>query len=296
MSVFDSWSEYITSILSSESKLVSSIVQHYGEIGSAREALIKGVLFRILPSIYEIGTGEIVDHKGKHSRQIDIIIARRDFPTLALPSGSKVYLIESVLATIEVKSSLKKQTLIEALENCASVADLSPNVKFGAMELQAGIRGLKKEAPGIYTHENPLLTARFELFGRPISYIFGFSGYKNSAKDMAKCIEKWAERRVKENNIAMRHYPAVIAAEGIVSWRNDDPFSTTENVICLIGKEKTPLRLMVLHLLYTLHRKIPCIPDVFGIVPNLDVYLKQMRPPPQPQFKVGKTLNKEFEG
>jgi len=102
-------------------------VQHGGELGDARESFIQGVLQQILPSTHEIRRGEIVDNLGKHSRQTDIAIAARDFPALALPSGSKIYLIEAVHATVEVKSELDGYTLSEALENCASVGDLSTN-------------------------------------------------------------------------------------------------------------------------------------------------------------------------
>ena len=221
-----------------------------------------------------------------------IVIARRDFPTLALPSGSRVYLVESVLATIEVKSELTSQTLYEALENCASVADLLPNVVAGVLDKLAKERGLKRVGPGSYTHDNPLETARFDLLCRPPGYIFGFTGYKESTKDMTNSIGQWANRRGKQNNIAMRYYPAVIAAEGCVSWRNDIPYSTTSNVICLVSTEKTPLRLLILHLLYALSRKIPTIPDINGVAPNLDVYLQQMKPPPPFEFTVGSTFNK----
>ena len=296
MSVFDAWSEFITNILTSESDLASCIVQHYGELGDAREALIQGVLQRILPSIYEIGRGEIVDHLGKHSKQIDIVIARRDFPALVLPSGSKVYLIESVLATVEVKSELNSHTLSEALENCASVSDLSPNVVEGALQKLAHERGLIEIAPGTYTHDNPLETARFDLLARPPGYTFSFSGYKVSAKEMCATISHWAEQRNKQGDLAMRHFPAVIAAEGCVAWRNDVPYSTASNLICLVGKEKTPLRLLILHLLYTLSRKIPTVPDIHGIRPNLDVYLEQMRPPPPFECTVGSTTNREITG
>jgi hypothetical protein len=113
--IFDSWAKYITDILNQESELAGSILKHGGELGDARESLISGVLQRIIPGIYEIGTGEIVDYQNNHSKQIDIIIARKDFPSLLLPSGSKVYLVESVLATIEVKNRLNSETLPQAI-------------------------------------------------------------------------------------------------------------------------------------------------------------------------------------
>jgi hypothetical protein len=290
-SIFDEWSKFVANILNSESDLAASMVKHGGELGDVREALINGVLLRILPSIYEIGKGEIVDCLGKHSRQIDLIIARRDFPSLSLPSGSKVYLIESILATIEVKSELNNETLSQALENCASVADLTPNVIGGVLEKLAKKHGLKKISPGNYRHSNPLETARFGLLGRPASYIFGFKGYKTSTEDLAYAISDWTKPRVAEGRLAMKHYPAVIATEGCFTWRNAPPYLIPENIICRVGRDAAPLRILILHLLFTLGCKIPCMPDIYGIVPNLDVYL-QLMAPFTTDIAIGEAFNK----
>lgn len=135
--IFDTWAKYITEVLEKESELVNGFLKHPSEIGNAREALIKGVLSKILPRAYSIGRGEIIDSVGKRSKQMDIVIYRNDFPTLKMPSGSKVFLVESVLATIEVKSTLNEKKLLEALENCASVTDLSPNVVSGSRDEKA---------------------------------------------------------------------------------------------------------------------------------------------------------------
>lgn len=279
MAVFDSWAQYIADILQKESELSASMVKHGGELGSAREALIKGVLNRIIPEIYEIGSGEIVDHRGNHSRQMDIVIARKDFPSLNLPSWSRIYLVEAVLATIEVKSKLDKNNLLSALENCASVAELLPNVVKGKLDELAEKKGLSKIAPGSYRHDNPLETARFDLLGRPVSYILGFKGYKSNPKELAGAISEWSKYRQENNKrIAMRHHPAVIAAEGCFTWRNAPPYIVDDNIITRVGVDKNPLRLLVLHLLFTLNAKIPSMPDSYGLMPNLGAYLRQMEP------------------
>jgi hypothetical protein len=254
MSVFDSWTQYIAEILHKESQLSASMVKHGGELGGAREALIKGVLNRIIPKTYEIGSGEIIDHLGNHSKQIDIIIARSDFPALSLPSGSKVYLVEAVLATIEVKSRVDKTNILYALENCASISDLFPNVVKGRLAELAKQKDLVKVVSGSYRHENPLETARFDLLGRPVSYIFGFKGYKSNPKELANAISKWTNyRKANNKKIAMRHYPAVIATEGCFSWRNAPPYIIDKNVISRVGTDKNPIRLLILHLLLPFH-------------------------------------------
>ncbi len=65
-----------------------------------------------------------------------------------------------------------------------------------------------------------------------------------------------------------------------------------ENVCAFVGREAVPLRLLVLHLLYTLGKKMPTIPDINGIVPNLDVYLQQIPPPETIDHKIGQTFNR----
>jgi len=45
----------------------------------------------------------------------------------------------------------------------------------------------------------------------------------------------------------------------------------------LISREEVPLRLLILHLLYTLGRNIPSYPDIYGIRPNLEFYLQQIK-------------------
>lgn len=84
MSVFEKWANYITEIASTESKHLNDFLGQNTDLGNVREAIIKNVLGRFLPSIYEIGSGEIIDHRGNRSKQIDIIIARNDFPALII--------------------------------------------------------------------------------------------------------------------------------------------------------------------------------------------------------------------
>ena len=282
-SVFDAWSGYVVDVLQSESELAGELVRHGGVLGDAREALIRRVLLRILPSIYEVGSGEIVDSSGEHSRQMDIVIARRDFPSLLLPSGSKVFLIESVLATIEVKSVLNAEKLRQALENCASVSGLSPNYRKETVDKAATDYGVTETADGLYHHDDPLKAARFALLGRPPCYVFGFAGYSSSQWDaLADAIRSWAQDSRQQRDVKMHHYPALIATEGCIAWRNAGPYTAKQNAVYLVGLEDTPLRFLVLHLLYTLHRKIPPVPDLNGLQPNLDAYIMKMKPPADP--------------
>ena len=81
--------------------------------GTPREAFIKKFLIDHLPSNVDIGTGEIIDAvslPNQSCNQFDIVIYKRNYPKLDFGDGISGFLIESVIATIEVKSTLTSIT------------------------------------------------------------------------------------------------------------------------------------------------------------------------------------------
>ena len=102
--------------------------------GTPREAFIKEFLENHLPSNVAIGTGEIIDANSRPNEQrnqFDIVIYKRSYPKLDFGGGISGFLVESVLATIEVKSSLTKKEFgfaARAAHNCKS---LTSNVSTG---------------------------------------------------------------------------------------------------------------------------------------------------------------------
>jgi hypothetical protein len=287
MSIFDEWAQYAVEILKAESTYAGGMTEHGTLIGDAREALVQMVLSRILPSAYEIGRGQVVDSQGNKSKQIDIVIARRDSPALTLLSGAKIYLVESVLATIEVKSKLAggpKSTLFDALDNCASVVDLMPQVDGKSLAPLKQELEKKDDEPNSLTN---LKKHRYELNGRPATYIYGFTGYKESYTDLAQSIQNWWVSRHEElqkegKNMAMRHIPSLVTCEGCFATRNAAPFELPfdpDKQTCLgyVGKEETSLRMLIAHLLITLHSKTPWSPDLAGLKMEPRVYIEQMK-------------------
>jgi hypothetical protein len=67
-----------------------------------RNLFINLFLRRFLPSTIQIGSGIIVDHFGSTSTHQSLILYRTDFPIFPTNSESKTFLMESVLATIEI--------------------------------------------------------------------------------------------------------------------------------------------------------------------------------------------------
>ncbi|SRR6266404_380443 len=284
MSVFDEWAKYVVNVLKAESKYAGALVQHPVLLGDAREALVQGVLSRILPNAYEIGRGQLIDSYGKRSNQIDIVIARRDSPALTLASGAKVFLIESVIATIEVKSHLKPKTLAEALDNCSSVGELQPKADKDSYLKVMKERGFQVEADGTLHHDSELELQRASIIGYPATYVFGFKGYKTSFKSLAITLRSWAKRRIEKGTPSdMRHVPSVIATEGCIAFRNASPFGKPRgmeapNCLMWVGKDSAPLRMLIAHLLYTIQSKVPWVPDSDGIQSDPSFYLVDMEP------------------
>jgi hypothetical protein len=102
-------------------------LKHSVNLGGAREHFIKEILANFLPKNVVVGSGEITD--GKHrSGQQDVIIYRSDFPVLSGFGSVNTYLIEGVIATIEVKSDLSTGSpngLYTAFRNVATVTALT---------------------------------------------------------------------------------------------------------------------------------------------------------------------------
>ena len=291
MNNFDEWSQIISKFLKAEADLLTSVTKHDIAADSTRSAFIRGVLEPFLPSSYAIGSGRIIDSIGQSSDPIDIVIYRRDFPRLNLPGSSDVFLYESVLATIEVRTKLIRKTLFDALDTCASIAKLKPGISAKVLNKIATQNKLTLNNQNMYVHEHPLLTNRFNLIGRPPSFIYGFNGFQTSPAQLNDNIEIWLEQRRKNGlDIDLNSFPAVIATQGCIGWRNAAPLSANSNHLFGIGADAAPIRLIVFHLLYQLNRRLKVTPDGYGLKPSVDAYLNQMAPP-KIQHTVGKATN-----
>jgi len=86
--------------------------------GTPREAFIKEFLENHLSSNVAIGSGEIIDCKSKPAEprnQFDIVLYKRTYPKLDFGGGINGFLVESTIATIEVKSLLDKGGIEQAV-------------------------------------------------------------------------------------------------------------------------------------------------------------------------------------
>lgn len=78
--------------------------------GSEREILLREFLAKVSPPTLRFGSGTIIDGTGRTSGQLDIIVEYPWYPSFPTPSSNeRLYLAESVVLAISVKSNLASQ-------------------------------------------------------------------------------------------------------------------------------------------------------------------------------------------
>lgn len=95
---------------------VRNLINHWGEDGRYKEAVLKNVIRRFLPEKYSIGTGFVIKqtaNRGEHlsSRQIDLLIYDDSSPVLFKEGDFVILTADAVRAIIEVKANLQNQNL-----------------------------------------------------------------------------------------------------------------------------------------------------------------------------------------
>lgn len=104
---------------------VTKQIEHNGVKGTAREDLLKKYLRDLLPKKYSISSGIIIDFNQNQSKQQDFIIHDAfNCPSFFKTDSNTILPVESVYATIEIKSSLNYDTLKQSVENVESVRKL----------------------------------------------------------------------------------------------------------------------------------------------------------------------------
>lgn len=104
---------------------VTKQIEHNGIKGSAREDLLKKYLRDLLPNKYSISSGIVIDFNQNQSKQQDFIIHDAfNCPSFFKTESNTILPVESVYATIEIKSCLNYDTLKQSVENIESVRKL----------------------------------------------------------------------------------------------------------------------------------------------------------------------------
>jgi hypothetical protein len=95
---------------------------HSGEQGLFRELFVRRLLESLLPSQFGIGSGIVIDRWERQSPQADLIVYdRRLMPPILQSDGHGIYVVDSVLRVIEVKSTLRLRDLRQFGQMTASL-------------------------------------------------------------------------------------------------------------------------------------------------------------------------------
>jgi hypothetical protein len=210
-------------------------------------------LERFLPSNLLIGTGQIVDNEGSKSNQIDIVIYRRDFPVLRTFGAADVYLVEGVVATIEIKSTLDSDKLLMALNNGKSVRNLKAAVLQGSFDRYSRLAFGK----GVEELDRAKTNSLIGMILPPV-FILGYQGYRaGSASHLIEAINKW-HTSDEDGQKDVSLLPEAIVTHGCVGMKN------LNNSLGLLDPsfgygvkgDPTPLRFFISSLLETIFGRI----------------------------------------
>lgn len=178
--------EGITQRLQIEIDFLNRLITHKGEFGRANESLLINLLVKFLPKKYNVGSGIIIDKDGNHSRQIDIIIYDSYFHPEIFSQGAaaSLYPVDAVYMAIEVKTTITKNSMEEAIENIESVKKLhyieSPINEF-------------IESPA----EERVISINMGRTSPPLGVIFGF----NCDTSSFETFESWIDTYMHRNQI-----------------------------------------------------------------------------------------------
>lgn len=145
--------------------------EHNGLNGGARELLVRQFLRPFLPSYVGIGSGEVVNHEGIRSRQVDIILYLKENtpPYLLSDDATGLFPWECVIATIEVKSTLRFDDVIDALVNVSSVRYCEAKIQdrsgaFAGDRIDpADLKGQCPPATFLFAFKSDLVTAQGDI-------------------------------------------------------------------------------------------------------------------------------------
>jgi len=219
-------------------------LEHPVTIGQIREFFVQNLLNKFLPSGLTVGSGKIISSfKEKMSNQIDIIVFDNRFPKFSMTGNpfNSLYPVEGVVATIEVKTKLNKNTLKEGLNNCYSVYNLPFITDWG--DCNTSLNKLMKAQKLSKKEAGRALSWKLG----PRTYIFAFEGYKDNDKALLETVYDW----INENKIEVKHHctmlPRIIVGEGIVGVSNDDIISVRNKF--MVFKTKIRFGILASHLL-----------------------------------------------
>ena len=124
--------ELMASKLSAEAEMAKSWIDdnHWGAVGTSREAAVRRLLTGYLPDNVVCGTGFVMAENGQLSRQCDLLVYEANVVAPLFREDDFVIVrADAVRLVVEVKSTLNKSVFSTALNNIRSTKRLSPRAR-----------------------------------------------------------------------------------------------------------------------------------------------------------------------
>lgn len=117
--------------LEAEVHVFAQLVTHEGERGRENESVLARILESLVPGRYGIGSGLLFDSEDNYSRQTDIVVYdQSDEPAILAQTTQLLFPVESVLACIEVKTTLRGDDVDDCLRKAEDMRALSAAREF----------------------------------------------------------------------------------------------------------------------------------------------------------------------
>ena len=114
-------------------------IEHHGAKGEGREEALAAGIRPFIPRRFDLSTGEVVNSTGGRSQQQDLIVSDSYLGTPFISQGRiGVHPVESVVATVQVKSWLDSSEARSGVRNLASVKQLLPYAKHRLTRVEGG--------------------------------------------------------------------------------------------------------------------------------------------------------------
>ncbi|GIJ51645.1 hypothetical protein Val02_85310 [Virgisporangium aliadipatigenens] len=165
------WNQRLTESLSdARTKLI-----HRGSKGDVNEIAFRNFLREYLPRRYRVGEGEVIDFRGRRSKQTDVAVVDDDQP-FPMDDGPQMMIIEAVAASGEVKTTLTASELEDCIEKGRAFKALEPVLGKAVMLAHPERRGVPNSDITRFYRRRPFFVFAYEGVMAPRTLLEGLAG------------------------------------------------------------------------------------------------------------------------
>jgi hypothetical protein len=114
--MLEAYFQTMSDVMTAESKLMAGLYRHPGKLGENREALLQRFLSSYLPERFGVGSGFALFGATVSTQQDVVVYDRINNPILFRDTVAPLFPPSALAAVVEVKSTLRKTMLTEAVE------------------------------------------------------------------------------------------------------------------------------------------------------------------------------------